>query len=195
MRCIWNIPFRAQIMTGRELRFFFGRFSRASIALVCAGFSAFVLVMCLLAGAHFKKEVEQECYRETENIAQILMAGFDDDAATADTILTRIAADISEADVSQKSGLDLHELLMRYGMQPSMIGPGILDRNGTLIASAIFDPAPAVSLGDRNIFRVHTDTSAEPRLYISTPTRGVVTNEWAIQFSRPMRNNSGELYG
>ena len=88
-------------MARRDVRLFSGRFSRASIAPVCAGFSAFVLVLCVLGGAHFKRGVEQECYRETENIAQILMASFDDDAATADAILTRLAAEIPENDVSE----------------------------------------------------------------------------------------------
>ena len=45
----------------------------------------------------------------------------------------------------------LHQMLMRCGMQPSMIGPGHpRPQPGTLIASAIFDPAPKVSLKDRN---------------------------------------------
>src|SRR6185437_13151630 len=98
-------------MTGRDVRIFFGRFSRASIGFVCAGFSAFVLVLCVLAGTHFKRGVERECYRETENIAQILMAGFDDDAATADAILTKLAAEIPEDDVSEAHETELRRLL------------------------------------------------------------------------------------
>src|SRR3982074_1478253 len=98
MRCN-GTSFRAAIMARRDVRLFSGRFSRASIAPVCAGFSAFVLVLCVLGGAHFTRGVEQECYRETENIAQILMASFDDDAATADA--TRLAAEIPENDVSE----------------------------------------------------------------------------------------------
>jgi len=177
------------------LHFFFGRFSRAPIVVVCAGFSAFVLVLCVLGGAQFKKRVEQEFYRETENIAQILMAGFDDDAATADAILSRLAAEIPEDGVSEAHETELHRLLTGYALQPSMIGPGVLDSNGTLIASAIVDPVPKISLKDKNIFRTHAETPGESKLYISTPTRGLITNEWAIQFSRPLRDKSGALYG
>ncbi len=182
-------------MTGRDVRFFFGRYSRIPIALVCAGFSAIVLVLCVLGGIHFKSDVEQECYRETDNIAQILMAAFDDDAATADAILSRLAAKIPENDVSQTHEAELHRLLVGYSLRPSMIGPAVLDRNGTLIASAVVDPVPAISMKDRNIFRSHSETSGESKLYISTPMRGLITNEWAIQFSRPLRDETGALYG
>jgi hypothetical protein len=182
-------------MTGKRVRIDFGRFPRVPIALACAGFSAFVLVLCVLAGAHFKRGVEQECYRETENIAQILMASFDDDAATADAILRRLAAEIPENDVSETHETELHRLLTRYALQPSMIGPAVLDRGGTLIASALVDPVPKISLTDRNIFRSHAETPGESKLYISSPIRGVVSNEWAIQFSRPLRDRSGALYG
>lgn len=191
---------RASIMTGRNVterssRVSFGRFSRAAIVLVCAGFSAVVLALCVLAGLNFRRSVENEFYRETENIARVLMADFDDDAATADAILSRLAAQIPPSEVSADHEAELHRLLVGYALQPSMIGPAILDRNGTLIASARADPIPKISLKDRNTFLVHADTPGESKLYISAPMRGVLINEWAIQFSRPLRDQSGALYG
>jgi signal transduction histidine kinase len=185
----------AAMVIGRDVRFFFSRFSRASVALVCAGFSVFALVVCVLAGVHFKRTVEQEGYRETQNIAQVLMAGFDDDAATADAILTRLAAQVSETDILEAHETELHRLLASYALQPSMIGPGILDRNGTLVASALADPVAKISLKDRNVFRAHAERPGESSLYIGTPLRGLITNEWAIQFSRPLRDPAGALYG
>jgi signal transduction histidine kinase len=182
-------------MNGKHLRLFFGGSSRASIALICAGFSAFVLVLCVLGGIHFKNEVEQECYRETENIAQILMAAFDEDATTADAILTRLVSKLPEHDVSEAHEAELHELLTSYALQPSMIGPTVLDRNGTLIASAIGETVPKLSLKDRSVFRFHFERPGDSKLYISTPIRGLVTDEWAIQFSRSLRDESGALYG
>ncbi|MFZ3360161.1 MAG: cache domain-containing protein [Xanthobacteraceae bacterium] len=182
-------------MTARGVRFFFGRFSRTAIALVCAGFSAVVLVLCILAGLHFQREVEQEFYRETENIARVLMASFNDDAATADAILTRLAAEIPQSDVAQSHEAELHGLLAGYALLPSMIGPGILDKNGTLIASARVDPVPKVSLKDTNTFRIHAESPNDTGLYISMPMRGLLTDEWAIQFSRPLRDEAGALYG
>jgi signal transduction histidine kinase len=191
---------RATIMTGRNVtgrssRVSFGRFSRAAIVLVCAGFSAVVLALCVLAGLHFRRSVENEFYRETENIARVLMADFDDDAATADAILLRLAAEIPPNEVAADHEAELHRLLEGYALQPSMIGPAILDRDGTLIASARVEPIPKISLKDRNTFLVHADASDGSKLYISAPMRGLLTNEWAIQFSRPLRDQSGAFYG
>ena len=183
------------MMTGPDVRYFFGRLSRAQIPLVCAGFSAFVLALCVLGAVHFKKAVEQEVYRETGNIARILMAGFDDDAATADAILNRLAAEIPQDDVSQAHEAELHRLLAGYALQPSMIGPAVVDRDGTLIANAQDEPVPKVSLLDRNTFRVHAETPGKSTLFISTPMRGLITNEWSIQFSRPLRDKSGTFNG
>ena len=173
----------------------FGRFSRTAIVLVCAAFSAVVLALCVLAGLHFRRSVENELYRETENIAGVLMAGFDDDAATANAILSQLAAEIPESEVGADHEAELHRLLVGYDLQPSMIGPGILDRDGTLIASAQADPIPKISLKDRNTFLAHANAAGETELYISAPMRGVITKEWSIQFSRALRDRSGALYG
>jgi signal transduction histidine kinase len=181
--------------TERDVGNFFGRFSRASMALVCAGFSACVLMLCLLGGAHFKHGAEQELYRETENTAQILMTTFDEDAANVDAILTRLASQIKEPDVSIANEPELYRLLARYALTPSMIGPAIIDRNGILIASARTNNVPKISMKDRNTFLVHAMNPAESKLYVSAPMRGLLSNEWAIQFSRPLRDETGTFYG
>src|SRR5262249_28035273 len=154
-----------------------------------------VLALCIAAGVHFKKRVEQEHYHQTENIAQVLMANFENDVAVADAILTRLTTEIPEGAVSETNEAELHRLLAAYALQPSMIGPGMLDQGGTLIASAIAHPVAKVSLKDRNIFRVHADAPDNSNLYISAPMRGVITNEWAIQFSKPLRDKAGALRG
>jgi signal transduction histidine kinase len=170
------------------------RFSKTPIA-ICVAFSALVLALCVAAGIHFKKRVEQEHYHQTENIAQILMANFENDVAVADAILTRVTTEIPEGGISESNEAELHRLLVGYALQPSMIGPGILDRDGTLIASAIAEPVAKVSLKERNIFRVHADAPDNSDLYISVPMRGVITNEWAIQFSKPLRDKTGAFQG
>jgi len=182
-------------MTRTRERYLFGRFSRAAVAFTCAGFSLCVLGLCVLAGLHFERTIEREFYRETENIAQILMSDFEDDVASADAILNRLATDIPEEAVSQQHEAELHGLLTRYAVQPSMLGPAVLDRNGTLIASALAFPAPHIALGNRKTFRFHADTPGENYLYVGAPLRGLVSNEWSIQFSRPLRDKSGALYG
>jgi signal transduction histidine kinase len=178
----------------KSLRSVYAGFSRASIVLVCGAFSALVLVLCVLEGQHFKSKVGAEYYRQTENIAQVLLVEFDNDAATANAILERVAAEISEGAVSQPDPQALHRLLQHYVLHPSMIGPAILDRDGRLIASATVYPAPELSLNDSNTFRVHADGAAGG-LYVSAPLQGILAKEPEIQFSRALRNKSGGFYG
>ncbi len=164
------------------------------MALVCAGFSAFVLIFCVVAGVHFKSGTEIEFYRETGNIAQMLLASFEDDAADADAILSRLAAQLP-SDTSTASEADLHQVLKRYELRSATIGPAVIDRNGISIASALTYPVPRISLSDRSVFRIHADNPHDSQLYISPPTRGQLTNEWAIQFSRPLQNAAGDFQG
>lgn len=178
----------------KNIRSIFARFSRASIVPICAAFSGLVLVLCVLEGLHFKSKVDAEYYRQTENIAQILLVDFDNDAATANAILERVAAELPEGSVSQPDRQALHRLLQRYVLHPSMIGPAILDRDGRLIASATAYPAPDLSLKDRNTFRVHADGTASG-LYVSAPLQGVLAREPEIQFSRALRDKSGAFSG
>jgi signal transduction histidine kinase len=179
-------------MPERDLRSL-RRSPRAPLALVSAGFSVLVLALCVLGGAHFKAQVEREAYRQTGNLAQVLMTGFDDDAALADAMLTRLATEIAPGDMAPAHQPELHRLLAGYVLQPSMLGAAVLDRDGVLVASGTAATIAKTSLADRNVFRIHADTPGQSRLYISAPVR--VRDEWALQFSRPLRDASGALYG
>jgi signal transduction histidine kinase len=172
-----------------------GRFSRVSMLLVCAGFSALVLGLCLLAGAEFKDRAEQDLYRDTGNIAQMLMGSFDEAAANLDAVLNQLSEQLRGVDISGTNEATLRQLLMRYALRETVIGPAIIDRNGTLVASARVDPVPKISLKERNIFRVHAENPREAKVYISVPTRGDLTNEWSIQFSRPLYDGDGTFNG
>jgi hypothetical protein len=154
-----------------------------------------VLVLCVLAGLQFKRSTESMFYQQTENIAQMLLASFEGDSQRVDAILSQIAALTSDIEISPANATQLHRLLIHYTTQTSIIGPGILDRNGTLVASAIADPIPNISLKDRAIFRAHAENPGESKLYISVPTQGPLTKEWSIQFSRPLRDRAGVFQG
>jgi signal transduction histidine kinase len=181
--------------TGKRDGKLLGRLSRSSMALVCVGFSAVVLVLCIFAGVQFRQRTELEFYRETENIAQILLTSFEEDASNLDAILTQLAAQLRDVNISAEHESELHQVLVRYALLPSIIGPAVLDRNGVLIATARTDPVPKISLKDRNAYRVHADNPGATQFYISSPTKGLLTNEWSIQFSRPLRDQSGAFDG
>lgn len=165
------------------------------MSLVCTGFSALVLALCLLAGAEFKDRAEQDLFRDTGNIAQMLMGSFEEAAANLDGVLIQLTDQLREMDVAAANETQLHQLLTRYALRETVIGPAIINRTGTLIASARLNPIPKVSLKERNTFRIHAENKGEARLYISVPTRGDLTNEWSIQFSRPLQDANGAFNG
>ena len=165
------------------------------MALVCAGFSAIVLALCVFAGAQFKERAEVELYPDTGNISQMLLAGFEEAAANLDAVLSQVSDQLRGLDISPANETQLHQLLTRYALRETVIGPAIIGRDGTLIASARVDPVPKISLKDRNIFRVHAEGRGDAKVYISVPTRGDLTNEWSIQFSRPLQDASGNFKG
>ena len=165
------------------------------MALVCAGFSAIVLALCVFAGAQFKERAEVELYRDTGNISHMLLAGFEEAAANLDAVLSQVSDQLRGLDISPANETQLHQLLTRYALRETVIGPAIIGRDGTLIASARVDPVPKISLKDRNIFRVHAEGRGDAKVYISVPTRGDLTNEWSIQFSRPLQDASGNFKG
>lgn len=165
------------------------------MALVCAGFSAVALALCVFAGVQFKHRAELELYRDTGNISQMLLASFEEAAANLDAVLVQVADQLRGQDVSAANETQLHRLLTRYALRETVIGPAIIDRDGMLVASARIEPVPKIPLKERNIFRAHAESRGEAKVYISVPTQGDLTNEWSIQFSRPLRNASGAFDG
>ena len=186
---------KAHVTTANSLGRILGRFSWASIVLVCGGFSACALALCLFAGWQFKHNAEEEFYRETGNIARILMASFDEDTANLDAILRQLASQLVKRDISTANEPQLHELLSQYALHPSVIVPAVIDRDGRLVASARTMPVEKLSLKDRSIFSIYAGNPHENELYISAPTLGLQTNEWSIQFSRPLRDAAGNFLG
>jgi PAS domain S-box-containing protein len=62
----------------------------------------------------------------------------------------------------------------------------VADRSGLVVYSNLGTPTSAVSIADREHFRVHVDGRHEG-LFISRPLIGRVSRKWSIQFSQPIR--------
>jgi two-component sensor histidine kinase len=84
----------------------------------------------------------------------------------------------------------LHEGLLR---KEKVIQVALLDAAGNLAYSRMPQPGP-VNFSDREYFAFHRGDALD-RLHISAPVFGRVTRQWAIQFSRAIRDASGALRG
>ncbi len=71
----------------------------------------------------------------------------------------------------------------------ALVQVAVADAQGVIVYSrlasgpVVIDASPAVSIADREHFKVH-QRAAEPQLYISEPVMGRVSNQWTIQFTR-----------
>ncbi len=81
----------------------------------------------------------------------------------------------------------------------ALVQVAIADRDGQIVYSSLATEPPAngapmrISIADREHFRAHLD-GAPPRLFISHPVFGRISQQWTVQFSRPLRD-SGEFCG
>ena len=74
-----------------------------------------------------------------------------------------------------------------------VIQVAVLDANGWLVYSRI-SQGGQINFSDREYFRIH-QSGREDALHISAPVLGRVTRQWAIQFSRPIRDSAGRFAG
>lgn len=74
----------------------------------------------------------------------------------------------------------------------SILQVGIIDADGYLSYSSL-GTADRIYLGDREHFKVHLDRT-DDGLFISKPVLGRVSQQWSIQFSKPIRAQ-GQLRG
>ena len=82
------------------------------------------------------------------------------------------------------------EELLRKEM---VIQVAVVDAEGWLVYSRLPDAA-RLNFADRGYFQFHRDSGSDG-LHISEPVFGRVTRQWAIQFTRPIRDARGRFAG
>ncbi|WP_273536693.1 diguanylate cyclase [Pseudomonas sp.] len=70
----------------------------------------------------------------------------------------------------------------------------VINKEGRLMYSNLAPEAEPVDLSDREHFRIHRDNPDVDRLFISKPVLGRVSQQWTIQFTRPILQN-GQFAG
>jgi signal transduction histidine kinase len=83
-----------------------------------------------------------------------------------------------------------HEEILQ---KEKVIQVAVVDAQGDLVYSRLPQPA-GVNFRDRGYFAAHRERGGDA-LIISEPVLGRVTQRWAIQFSRPIRDEDGQFAG
>lgn len=94
---------------------------------------------------------------------------------------------------------DFHQVIsVAQGTFPkgALVQIAIADTRGDVVFSNLTPPGrppPAVSIADRVHFKAHLQAD-QPQLYISEPVWGRVSDQWVVQFTRPIRSQGGLAY-
>ena len=84
-----------------------------------------------------------------------------------------------------------HEAYLR---KEKIVQVAILDADGWTRYSRLPLTAPRANFADRSYFQVQRDRSTD-ELHVSEPVLGRITKRWAIQITRPLRDDSGNFAG
>jgi Cache domain len=163
--------------------------------------SAATLVLCLYTGSTFKYRAEQAIYRETENTARMLMTSFEETMEIIDARLSMICDQVQklDLDLNEEFAPDtekrLHDILHLFSGSDSIAGPALLNKRGSVVASGIRYPVPAISHANNDIFRIHADNPDASKLFIGRSAIARISLRWSLLMTRPLRTKSGDFAG
>jgi hypothetical protein len=127
------------------------------------------------------------------NDAMNLATAFEAHVHSVIRLMDIILLDMRE-DVLEYS--DFHSYLRRelkaYGSFVAQFAA--INEEGRLMYSNLAPETEPVDLSDREHFRIHRDNPEVDRLFISKPVLGRVSQQWTIQFTRPVRKD-GQFAG
>ncbi|WKA27268.1 hybrid sensor histidine kinase/response regulator [Bradyrhizobium roseum] len=162
----------------------------ALIALTCV---TFIGVEALHIVQH-RAFVLADGEKENVNLANSLMQQAELTFRTADALLVATVFRLENSPFSSKeqelSGAQFAEQIQH---SPQFSTIGIIDADGTMVASAVEIPAGA-TFSDREYF-LHHQARADRALYIASPVRGRTTGNWIIPVSRRFNRPDGSFGG
>lgn len=128
----------------------------------------------------------------SRKLALVLLSNFERTAESVESFLDGFY------DLAQpQSPDDVYTRLREAKLPASIIQVSFLDAEGHMVASNLSPPGNRVDLSDREHVRVHMDADEETDkgLFLSKPVKGRVSGTWSMQFTKAMRQDSGELAG
>jgi signal transduction histidine kinase len=166
-------------------------FEHAGLIAICAGAIVLIWAATLLMVSQLRLAAENEAAAMRQNLANSLA----EHEASSVRAIDMSLVTLREAWLRDRPGFDAvvrrHEALLR---KERIIQVAVIDAEGTLVYSRL-PTAAGIDFSDRSYYREHRATGGADRLFISEPIVGRVTRQWAIQFTRPLRDAGGRFAG
>jgi len=158
--------------------------------------SAVVVLTLLWGGASLylagraAQEVEQARH-DTANLALAFEQHVERTLRGVDQVMLLIKSDYERDPKTFKLQAWLEKAVLLNDLSLQI---GIAEASGTVIMSTLGNLSPAVSLRDREHFRVHADGKVDG-LFISAPVLGRLSGKWSIQMTRRLSGPDGGFAG
>lgn len=137
-----------------------------------------------------RRDAVAQAYAVTSNLAHSLAEYEDSSVRAIDLSLRLLREDWRRAPASFDAAVAFHETALR---KENVIQIAVVDADANLRYSRIPQRGP-LNFSDRDYFQEHKRSGAD-ELYVSAPVFGRITRQWAIQFSRPIRDSRGRFVG
>lgn len=180
-------------MSGVSFRHRLRVLSRHVTLSLCFGMSLIVLVWTVTV-TRIRVESDEALFaaaRSTENLSRVFEENVTRTISDIDKSLMLLVSLIQRAGTTA----DAQELLSQaFVRSEGMLQLSLVNEQGVVIASSHGVPVPAVSILDREHFRVHQSGRVDG-LFISKPVLGRVTGKWSTQFTRRLSAPDGSFAG
>ena len=162
------------------------RFFAAACVLLAVSWAAVALVLHLL-----HQQTEARAVATGENLARTLAAEQESSVRAIDLSLQFLRNEWGRNRASFAQAVEQNE---DYLKREHVIQVAVMNREGWIVYSRLPQPPERVNFLDRDyVQRLKASTSDV--LEISAPVLGRITGQWAIQFSRALRDADGQFAG
>ena len=153
---------------------------------------ATIWIAVWLQVASDRRAMMQSLAHETTNLALVFEQSADRTASDIDRIIKYLRASWERSGYAADWPTLVQE---EFTFNKRTVQIAIIDPNGMMITSSkMLHPEKPVDLSDREHFQVHAKANID-RLFISKPVLGRASNQWSVQFTRPLQGPGGAFQG
>ncbi len=162
-----------------------------------------IIAVCLLALgglwgllwlhlAHDRTQTLAAAETNASNLARAFEEHVANSVRNFDNLLLHLREEYQRSPRAMSAHLELMSRYTSSGIQ--VIQVSFINRQGIMVFNNKEMPANPLDLSDREHFKVHAHGTVD-QLFISKPVLGRASKKWSLQFTRPLKDSSGNFNG